>query len=71
MMSRYKKLSADWTHEILYSLWLCVEFVLQSRTRFLCSKTIFGLFIRGTHLAMPKTNLRVEHLVIEAWFRGY
>ena len=35
-----QKLSADWTREILYSLWLCVEIVLQSRTRFLCSKTI-------------------------------
>ena len=40
MMSRYKKLSADWTHEILYSLRSCVVFVLQSRTPFLCSKAI-------------------------------
>ena len=35
-----EKLSVDWTREILYSLRLCVGFVLQSRTRFLCSKTI-------------------------------
>ena len=33
-----QKLSADWTHEILYSLRLCVVFVLQSRTRFLYLK---------------------------------
>ena len=40
MMSRYKNLSIDWTREILYSLRLCVVFVLQSRTRFPCPKTI-------------------------------
>ena len=33
-----QKLSADWTREILYSLRLCVVLVLQSRTRFLCSR---------------------------------
>ena len=55
MMSHYKKLSADWTHEILYSLRLCVVLVLQSRTRFLCSEGYVGIFGEGTRLAMPKT----------------
>ena len=54
-MSRYKKLSADWTREILYSLWLCVLLVLQRRTRFPCSEGYVGVFGEGTHLAMPKT----------------
>ena len=54
MMSRYEKLSADWTREILYSLRLCVEFVLQSRTRSLF-KDYFEVFGGGTRLAMPKT----------------
>ena len=40
MISRYKKLSADWTREILYSLRLCVVLVLQIQTRFLCSETM-------------------------------
>ena len=30
-----------------------------------------GVFGGGTHLAMPKTRLRVGLIVIEAWFRGY
>ena len=55
MMSRYKKLSADWTREILYSLRLCVVLVLQSRTRFLCSEGYVGVYGEGTCLAMPKT----------------
>ena len=31
----------------------------------------FGVFEEGTRLAMPKTILRAELIVIEAWFRGY
>ena len=31
----------------------------------------FGVFVGGTHLAMPKKILRVGLIVIEAWFRGY
>ena len=34
--------------------------------KFFCD--VFG---EGTHLAMPKTILRVGLIVIEAWFRGY
>ena len=55
MMSRCKKLSADWTHEILYSLRLCVVLVLHSRTPFLCLEGYVGVFGEGTHLVMPKT----------------
>ena len=31
----------------------------------------FGVFGGRTRLAMPKTNLHAELIVIEAWFRGY
>ena len=34
-------------------------------------KLFHGLFGGGTHLAMPKTTLRVGLIVIEALFRGY
>ena len=30
-----------------------------------------GVFEGGTRLAMLKTRLRAELIVIEAWFRGY
>ena len=49
-----QKSSADWTHEILYSLRLCVVLVLQIRTCSLCPKTILEYSERGTRLAMPK-----------------
>ena len=53
-MPRYKKLSVDWSREILYSLRLCVVLFLQSWTRFLCSESYVGVFGEGTCLAMPK-----------------
>ena len=31
----------------------------------------FGVFGKGTRLAMSKTTLRARLIVIEAWFRGY
>ena len=34
-------------------------------------KIFYGVFGGGTRLAMLKTKLRVELIVIEAWFRGY
>ena len=34
-------------------------------------KIFYGVFGEGTRLAMPKTILRAELIVIEAWFRGY
>ena len=53
MISRYKKLLADGTREILYSLRWCVVLVLQIWTQ---SKIIFvGVFGEGTRLAMSKT----------------
>ena len=30
-----------------------------------------GVFVGGTHLAMPKTILCTGLIVIEAWLRGY
>ena len=53
-MSRYKKLSADWTREILYSLRWCVVLILQTRTRSLFEDCV-GVFGGGTRLAMSKT----------------
>ena len=70
-MSRYKKLSADRTHEnITLSMAVCVVLVLQIWTRSLRPKTILEYSERGTRLAMSKT-IRTGHLVIETWFRGY
>ena len=54
MMSRYKKLSADGTREILYSLRWCVVLVLQIRTHSLFEDCV-GVFREGSRLAMPKT----------------
>ena len=34
-------------------------------------KIFYGVFVGGTRLAMPKTNLRAGLIVIEAWFMGY
>ena len=34
-------------------------------------KIFYGVFGGRTRLAMSKTNLRAELIVIEAWFRGY
>ena len=34
-------------------------------------KIFYGVFVEGTLLAMPKTTLRTELIVIEAQFRGY
>ena len=34
-------------------------------------KIFYEVFGGGTRLAMPKTTLRAELIVIEAWFRGY
>ena len=69
-MSRYKKLSADWTREILYSLRLCVVFVLQSRTHFLYSKDSLE-YSEEEPPCNAEDNLRAGLIVIEAWFRGY
>ena len=69
-MSRYKKLSADWTREILYSLRLCVVLVLQIRTRSLRPKTILE-FGKGNLPCNAEDNLRAGLLVIEARFGGY
>ena len=52
--------------EILFSLRWYVELVLQSRTLSLCSEIFYGVFGGRTRLAMPKTNLRVGLIVIEA-----
>ena len=34
-------------------------------------KILYGVFGGRTRLATPKSNLRAELIVIEAWFRGY
>ena len=69
VMSHYKKLSADWTRAILYSLRLCVVLVLQIRTR--SSEDYLGVFGKGNPPCNAKDNLHAGHLVIEAWFWGY
>ena len=52
---------------MLYSLRLCVA----DPDMFVLSEDYFWSSEGGTRLAMPKTDLRVEYLVIEARFRGY
>ena len=70
MVPHYKKLLVDWTREILYSLRLCVVLVLQSRTRFLCSKFV-SEYSEEEPSCNAEDNLRARHIVIEAWFKGY
>ena len=53
-MSRYKKLLADGTREILYSLRWCVVLVLHIRTHSLFEDYV-GVFGEETRLAMLKT----------------
>ena len=53
-MSRYRKLSVDWTHEILYSTVVCGICFAEPDT-ILVFKDNFGVFGEGTRLAMPKT----------------
>ena len=55
VMSSCKKLSADGTREIIYSLQSCVVLVLQIRTPSFYPKTILEYSESGTRLAMPKT----------------
>ena len=69
VMSHYKKLSADWTHDVLYSLRLCMVLVLQIPTR--SSKHYLRVFRKGNPPCNAKDNLRTGNLVIEAWLRGY
>ena len=65
--------------EILFSLRLYVEFVLQSRTLSSCSKSSMEYSEEESALRIRRRNppcnvednLRVGLIVIEAWFRGY
>ena len=56
---------------ILFSLWQYVETYFAEPDTILVFKIFYGVFGGRTRLAMPKTNLRVELIVIEARFRGY
>lgn len=72
VMSCYKKLSADWIREILYSLYGCVWCVCYRSGHIDTSEDYFGYSSEGgTRLAMPKTYLRAGYFVIEARFKGY
>ena len=54
-MSRYKKLSEDWTHEnIILSTVVCGTCFAEPDT-FSVYEGCFGVFGGGTRLAMPKT----------------
>ena len=70
-MSRYEKLSADWTgvHFILSTVECGIYFA--EPDTILVFTIFYKLFGEGTRLAMPKTILRAGLIVIEAWFRGY
>ena len=49
---------------------VCGTYFVGSNT-ILVFKFFRGIFGGGTRLAMPKTTLHAELIVIEAWFRGY
>ena len=53
MVSRYKKLSADWTHIILSAVVCGICFA--EPDMIIVFKDYFGVFRGGTRLAMPKT----------------
>ena len=71
VMSPYKKLSADWTREILYSLRLCVWYLCCRSGHIRSSEDYLGVFGKGNPPCNAEDNLRAGHLAIEAWFRGY
>ena len=71
MMSCCQNMSADWIcGNIILSMVVCGTCFVEPDT-ILVFKIFYGVFGGGTHLAMPKTNLRVGLIVIKAWFRGY
>ena len=55
---------------IILSTVVCGIYFAGSDT-ILVFKFFCDIFREGTRLAMPKTILRVELIVIEAWFMGY
>ena len=70
-MSCYQNVSADYIcGNIILSTVVCGTYFAGSDT-ILVFKLFRGVFEGGTRLAMPKTTLRTELIVIEAWFRGY
>src|SRR4051812_37352950 len=66
VMSSCKKLSADGTCGILYSLCGCVWCVCYRSGNVQYVRRLSWSSEGGTRLAMPKTDLRVGYLVIEA-----
>ena len=71
-MSSCEKLSADWTRETLYSLYGCVcGICVTGLDMLVASEDYLEVFGKGNPPCNAEDNLRVGHLVIEAWFRGY
>ena len=48
-----------------------MELIFAEPDTILVFNIFYEVFGGGTRLAMPKTNLHVGLVVIEAWFRGY
>ena len=72
VMSSCKKLSADGTREMLYSLRLCVcGTCIADPDTFVSTEDYLGVLGKGNPPCNAEDNLRAGHLVIEAWFRGY
>ena len=66
VMSRCKKLSADWIREILYPLQLCV-----TGPDTIIASDYLGVRKEGNPPCNAEDNLHAGLIVIEAWFRGY
>ena len=71
VMSSCRRLSANGTRGILYSLCSCVWCVCYMSGHDQYVRILSWSSEGGTRLAMPKTDLCAGYLVIEARFRGY
>ena len=56
---------------MLFSLWKYVATYFAEPDTIFVFKIFYEVLGGGTRLAMPKTDLRIGYLVIEARFRGY
>ena len=55
---------------IIFSVVVCGTCVADLDT-FIAFEDYIGVFVKGNPPCNADNNLRVGHLVIEAWFRGY
>ena len=70
MMSRYK--SCQWIGLVkYYTLCVCVRYSFCRAEHVFYIRRLFWSIRRRNPPCNAEDNLRAEHIVIEAWFRGY